>query len=123
MLQTYVVNLICQKVKYFQADSDYMNKINIKKNFKKNFFQRLALPKDPQSFCPYVVNAKKKCPQIFSKLVFYLLIPYKNIPKMSKMSKNCHGKWVQQASQIDPFVVKRRQSGFDSASTVLRAYL
>ncbi len=89
-------------MKTFQADSENMDKNNMKKNFKKIFFQCLALPKDPQSFCPYVVKAKKKCPRIFSKLVFYLLIPYKNIPKMSKKSKNCIGKWVQQPSQIGP---------------------
>ena len=76
----------------FWADSDYVGKINNKKKIQIFFFQCLALPKDPQSFCPYVVKAKKKCPQIFSKLFFYLLISYKNIPKMSKMSKNYNGK-------------------------------
>ena len=34
VLQTYVVNLICQKVQDFHADSDYVGKINNKKNFK-----------------------------------------------------------------------------------------
>ena len=102
MIQTYVVNFICQKVQIFWPDSDYMGKIDIKKIFKKNFFQCLALPKGPQSFCPYVVKAKKKCPQIFSKIFFYLLISYKNFPEMSKMSKNCNGKWVQWSSQISP---------------------
>ena len=94
VIQTYVVNFICQKVQTFWADSDSLGKINDKKIFKKFFFQCLALPKDPQSFCPYVVKDKKKCPQIFSKLGFYLLIPYKNIQKMSEMSKNYHGKSV-----------------------------
>ena len=55
------------------------------------FFQCLALPKDRQKFG----EVQKKCPQIFSKLFFYLLISYKNIPKMSKMSKNCNEKWAQ----------------------------
>ena len=59
MIQTYVVNFICLKVQVFWPDSDYMGKINIKKNFKKIIFQCLALPKDPQIFCPYVVKAKK----------------------------------------------------------------
>ena len=79
--------MICQPgpkvaMTFFQADL-HLDKINIKKIFKN------------------VVKAKKKCPRIFSKLVFYLLIVYKNIPKMSKRSKNYHGKWVQQPSQID----------------------
>ena len=61
MIQTYVVNFICQKVQIFWPDSDYMGKIDIKKNFK-FFFQCLALPKDPQSFgsqnlrCPFLVS-------------------------------------------------------------------
>ena len=50
VLQTYVVNFICQKVQHFQADSESLGKINNKKIFKKIFFQCLALPKDPQSF-------------------------------------------------------------------------
>jgi hypothetical protein len=33
VIQTYVVNYICQKVQKFWPDSDYMGKINIKKNF------------------------------------------------------------------------------------------
>ena len=67
MIQTYVVNFICQKVQFFWSDTDYMGKINIKKIFKKFFFQRLALPKDRQSFC----EVQKKCHQIFSKIFFY----------------------------------------------------
>ena len=43
----------------FWPDSDYMGKINIKNKFQIYFFQSLALPKDPQSYCPYVVKAKK----------------------------------------------------------------
>ena len=49
MLQTYVVNFICQKVQHFQADSENLEKINTKKKIKFGF-QCLALPKDPQSF-------------------------------------------------------------------------
>ena len=71
LLQTCVVNFICQKVQNFWADSDSLGKINDKKIFKKFFFQCLALPKDPQSFCPYVVKAKKKYLQNFSKKKFY----------------------------------------------------
>jgi hypothetical protein len=78
-------------VQIFWPDSDYMDKIDIKKNFKKKILQCLALPKD----CQKCGEVQKKCPQIFSKLFFYLLISYKNIPKMSKMSKNCNGKWMQ----------------------------
>jgi hypothetical protein len=37
-------------------------------------------------------KGEKKSPQILSKPVFYLLIPYKNIPKMLKLSKNSNGK-------------------------------
>ena len=66
VLQTYVVNLICPKLKFFQADSKNLDKINIKKIFKKFFSQCLALPKDPQSFGilirvlqAYVVNMSK----------------------------------------------------------------
>ena len=70
VLQTYVVNLICQKVKFFQADSKNLGKINIKKIFKRFFFQCLALPKDPQSFCPYVVKAKKNVLRSFPNLFF-----------------------------------------------------
>ena len=36
VLQTYVVNFICQKVQNFWADSDYLGKISNKKIF--NFF-------------------------------------------------------------------------------------
>ena len=43
VIQTYVVNFICQKVQTFWADSDSLGKIN-------DFFQCLALPKDSQSF-------------------------------------------------------------------------
>ena len=32
VLQTYVVNFICQKVQQFQADSEYLGKSNTKKN-------------------------------------------------------------------------------------------
>ena len=71
VIQTYVVNFICQKVQTFWADSDSLGKINDKKIFKKFFFQCLALPKDPQSFCPYVVKAKKKYLQNFSNFFFY----------------------------------------------------
>ena len=67
VLQTYVVNFICQKVQHFQADSESLGKINNKKIFKKFFFQCLALPKDRQSFC----EVQKKCHQIFSKIFFY----------------------------------------------------
>ena len=62
VIQTYVVNFICQKVQTFWADSDSLGKINDKKIFKKFFFQCLALPKDPQSFgsqnlrCPFLVS-------------------------------------------------------------------
>ena len=35
VLQTYVVNLICQKVQDFHADSDYVGKINKNKVSKK----------------------------------------------------------------------------------------
>jgi hypothetical protein len=34
-----------------------------------------------------------KSAQIVSKLVFYLLIPYKKIPKMPKLTKKDDGKW------------------------------
>ena len=82
MIQTYVVNFICQKVQTFWADSDSLGKINDKKIFKKFFFQCLALPKDPQSFCPYVVKAKKKYLQNFSKKILlysnYARISHKN---------------------------------------------
>ena len=64
-------------MKTFQADSDYMGKINIKKKFQKKIFQCLALPKDRQSFC----EVQKKCHQIFSKKK---LIPY----ELSKCSRN-----------------------------------
>ena len=67
VLQTYVVNFLCQKVQHFQADSESLGKINNKKIFKKFFFQCLALPKDRQSFC----EVQKKCHQIFSKFFFY----------------------------------------------------
>ena len=60
VIQTFVANFICQKVQIFWPDSDYMGKINIENIFRNFFFQCLALPKDPQSFCPYVVKAKKK---------------------------------------------------------------
>ena len=45
-------NFICQKVQHFQADSEYLGKINTKKKFQ-ILFQCLALPKDPQSFGTY----------------------------------------------------------------------
>ena len=70
VIQTYVVNFICQKVQFFWPDSDYMGKINIKIFFKFFFFQCLALPKDPQSFFPYVVKAKKNVLRSFSNLFF-----------------------------------------------------
>jgi hypothetical protein len=38
VLQTYVVNFICQKVQHFQADSEYLGKINTKKKKFKFFF-------------------------------------------------------------------------------------
>ena len=38
VLQTYVVNFICQKVQNFWADSDSLGKINDKKIFKIFFF-------------------------------------------------------------------------------------
>ena len=47
VLQTYVVNLICQKVQIFQADSDYVGRIN------HNFF----LPTDRQK----LGEVQKKC--------------------------------------------------------------
>ena len=56
-----------QKVKTVQADSDYMGKIDIKKNFK-FFFQCLALPKDPQFFAQDQKNVLRFFP------FFYLLI-------------------------------------------------
>ena len=62
VIQTYVVNFICQKVQTFWADSDSLGKINDEKIFKNYFFQCLALPKDPQSFgsqnlrCPFFVG-------------------------------------------------------------------
>ena len=37
VLQTYVVNFISQKVQHFQADSEYLGKINTKKE-NSNFF-------------------------------------------------------------------------------------
>ena len=77
MIQTYVVNFICQKVQTFWADSDSLGKINDKKIFKNFFCQCLALPKDRQSFC----EVQKKCHQIFSNFFF---IPY----ELSKCSKN-----------------------------------
>ena len=43
-------------------------------------------------FLPLGSKGEKKRPQILSKFVFYLLIPYKNIPKMLKLSKNFNGK-------------------------------
>ena len=73
VLQTYVVNFICQKVQHFQADSGYVGKIN--NNFFFNFFfQCLALPKDRQK----LGEVQKKGLQIFFNLVFYLLIPYES---------------------------------------------
>ena len=53
-------------------------------------------------FLPLGSKGEKKRPQILSKFVFYLLIPYKNIPKRLQLSKTSNGKWVQQPSQIDP---------------------
>ena len=44
---------------------------------------------------PVCTRGEKKSPQIVSKLVFYLLIPYKKFPKMPKLTKNDDGKWVQ----------------------------
>ena len=41
---------IYQKVQHFQADSEYLGKINTKKTKIKFCFQCLALPKDQQSF-------------------------------------------------------------------------
>ena len=59
-------------------------------------FQYLALPKaGPAKVLPVCSKGQKKSCQIFSKLFFYLLISYKNIPNMSKMSKNYNEKWVQ----------------------------
>ena len=88
MLQTYVVNFICQKVQNFWADSDSLGKINDKKNFKKIFFQCLALPKDPQSFCPYVVNAKKKISSEFFKKIILLYSNYARISHKKFFQKN-----------------------------------
>ena len=51
VLQTYAVNFICRKVQHFQADSEYLGKINTKL-----FFQCLALPTDPQSFYRLVLG-------------------------------------------------------------------
>jgi hypothetical protein len=50
------------------------------KKFKKKKNQCLALPKDRQK----LGEVQKKSLQIFFKLVFYLLISHKNIPKVSK---------------------------------------
>ena len=92
MLQTYVVNFICQKVQNFWADSDYLGKISDKKNliFKFFFFQCLALPKDPQSFCPYVVQAKKNVFGIFQKK-FLLYSNYARISHNFFFQKNSIG--------------------------------
>ena len=52
---------ICQNLQHFWADSEYLGKINTKKEIQ-FFFQCLALPKDPQSFgsqnlrCPFSVS-------------------------------------------------------------------
>ena len=68
VLQTYVVNFICQKMQNFQADSGYVGKINnifFFKFFKKKSFQFLALPKDRQKFdeaaaaCVHYLAGKK----------------------------------------------------------------
>ena len=73
MIQTYVVNFTCQKVQSFWPDSDYMGKIDIKKFFK-IFFQCLALPKDQQSFCPYVVKAKTNVLRFFPNIFLFINI-------------------------------------------------
>ena len=75
-------------MKTFQADSKNLGKINIKKIFKKIFFQCLALPKDPQSFCPYVVKAKKKYLQNFSKKKKLLYSNYARISHKIFFQKN-----------------------------------
>ena len=38
VIQTYVVNFVCQKLQNFWADSDSLGKINDKRISKKNFF-------------------------------------------------------------------------------------
>ena len=76
------------------ADSDSLGKINDKKNFKKLFFQCLALPKDPQSFCPYVVKAKKKYLQNFSKIFFYYIQIMQGFHPFF-FSKKSYWKWVK----------------------------
>ena len=56
-------------MQHFWADSEYLGKINTKKNFK-FFFQCLALPKDPQSFSsqnlrrPFLVPSRRLCGQV-----------------------------------------------------------
>ena len=71
-------------------------KLMIKK-FSKFFFQCLALPKDPQSFCPYVVKAKKKYLQNFSNFFFIILKLCKDFTQ-NFFSKKSNWKWVKQSS-------------------------
>ena len=94
VIQTYVVNFICQKVQTFWADSDSLGKINDKKIFKNFFFQCLALPKDPQSFCPYVVKAKKISSEFFKKKNFIILKLCKDFTQKF-FSKKSNWKWVK----------------------------
>ena len=94
MLQTYVVNFICQKVQHFQADSESLGKINAKKKFSVFFFQCSALPKDPQSFCPYVVQAKKNVFGIFQKKNFYYIQIMQGFHTIF-FSKKFNWKWVK----------------------------
>ena len=49
----------------------------------------------------FSISSSKFLP-VCSKAKKNVLRSYKNIPKMSKMSQNCNGKWVQWASQIGP---------------------
>jgi hypothetical protein len=63
----------------------------------KNWFQFFSKSKEEYllAVLKFTRKGEKKNSQIFSKLFFYLLILYKNIPKMSKLSKNYNGKWMQ----------------------------
>ena len=78
----------------FWADSDSLGKINDKKIFKKFFFQCLALPKDPQSFCLYVVQAKKMSSEFFKKKKFYYIQIMQGFHTIF-FSKKFNWKWVK----------------------------
>ena len=71
----------------FWADSDYLGKINNNLFFFKNFFfQCLALPKDPQSFCCYVVKAQKMSSEFFKTKM-----SYSNSARISKIQLDVGG--------------------------------